>query len=71
MFRLTTALVPDGVDSKAVSRYLLEHYNIEIAAGLGQLGGKVWRIGLMGYNSRPENVALLLKILPEALAASK
>ena len=67
---LTTALVPDGIDSKAVSRYLLEHYNIEIAAGLGQLGGKVWRIGLMGYNSRPENVALLLKTLPEALAAS-
>ncbi len=44
---LTTATVPDGVDSKAVSAYLLRKYNIEIAAGLGQLAGKVWRIGLM------------------------
>lgn len=64
---LTTALVPDGVDSKAVSGYLLRKYNIEIAAGLGQLAGKVWRIGLMGHNSRPENVMLLLAALKEAL----
>ncbi|MBI5247997.1 MAG: alanine--glyoxylate aminotransferase family protein [Desulfomonile tiedjei] len=64
---LTTALVPDGVDSKAVSGYLLRKFNIEIAAGLGQLAGKVWRIGLMGYNSRPENVNLLLSALKQAL----
>jgi alanine-glyoxylate transaminase/serine-glyoxylate transaminase/serine-pyruvate transaminase len=67
---LTTALVPDGVDSKAVSAYLLRNYNIEMAAGLGQLAGKVWRIGLMGYNSRPENVKLLLSALKEALDAN-
>lgn len=66
---LTTATVPDGVDSKAVSAYLLRKYNIEIAAGLGQLAGKVWRIGLMGHNSRPENVKLLLTALKEALEA--
>ncbi len=64
---LTTALVPDGVDSKAVSGYLLRKYNIEMAAGLGQLAGRVWRIGLMGYNSRPENVKLLLSALKDAL----
>ncbi len=64
---LTTALVPDGVDSKAVSGYLLRKYNIEMAAGLGQLAGQVWRIGLMGYNSRPENVKLLLSALKDAL----
>jgi alanine-glyoxylate transaminase/serine-glyoxylate transaminase/serine-pyruvate transaminase len=65
---LTTALVPEGVDSKAMSSYLLWNYNIEIAAGLGQLAGKVWRIGLMGYNSRPENVRLLLAALAKGLA---
>jgi alanine-glyoxylate transaminase / serine-glyoxylate transaminase / serine-pyruvate transaminase len=64
---LTAALVPDGVDSKAVSGYLLRKYNIEMAAGLGQLAGKVWRIGIMGYNSRPENVKLLLSALKDAL----
>jgi len=66
---LTTALVPEGVDSKAVSAYLLKTYNIEMAAGLGQLAGKVWRIGLMGFNSRPENVLLLLSALGRALEA--
>jgi len=65
---LTTALAPSGIDGKAVSAYLLQNYNIEIAAGLGQLAGKVWRIGLMGFNSRPENVALLLAALKRALA---
>lgn len=66
---LTTALVPEGVDSKAVSAYLLNNYNIEMAAGLGQLAGKVWRIGLMGFNSRAENVLLLLAALKKALEA--
>ncbi len=65
---LTTARIPDGVDGKAVARYLLETYNIEIAAGLGQLAGKVWRIGLMGFNSRRENVTLLLTALQDALS---
>jgi len=65
---LTTARIPDGVDGKAVARYLLETYNIEIAGGLGQLAGKVWRIGLMGFNSRRENVTLLLAALQDALS---
>jgi alanine-glyoxylate transaminase/serine-glyoxylate transaminase/serine-pyruvate transaminase len=64
---LTTARIPEGVDGKAVAGYLLRNYNIEIAAGLGQLAGKVWRIGLMGFNSRPENVLLLLTALREAM----
>jgi len=64
---LTTALVPEGIDSKVVCRWLLENYNIEIAAGLGQLNGKVWRVGLMGFNSRRENVLLLLSALEKAL----
>lgn len=64
---LTTVKIPDGVDGKAVSKKLLEEYNIEIAGGLGELGGKVWRIGLMGYNSRPENVILLLNALKKVL----
>lgn len=66
---LTTVLVPDGIDSKRVARTLLQQYNIEIAAGLGQLAGRVWRVGLMGYNSRPENVARLLDALERTLMA--
>ncbi|MEZ4517373.1 MAG: alanine--glyoxylate aminotransferase family protein [Chloroflexota bacterium] len=65
---LTTVRVPDGVDAGRVTKRLLNDYNIEIAGGLGDLAGKVWRVGLMGYNSRRENVALLLKALDEVLA---
>lgn len=64
---LTTVSVPDGVDSGGVARELLSRYNIEIAGGLGELKGKVWRVGLMGFNSRPENVRLLLAALAEVL----
>lgn len=53
---LTTVCIPEGIDGKAVAATLLKEYNLEIGGGLGELAGKVWRIGLMGYNSRPENV---------------
>jgi len=64
---LTTPQVPAGVDDAAVRARLLEDYNIEIAGGFGQLKGKVWRVGLMGYSSRRENVLLLLSALEEIL----
>jgi alanine-glyoxylate transaminase / serine-glyoxylate transaminase / serine-pyruvate transaminase len=64
---LTTVRVPEGVDAAAVSRRLLTEYNIEIAGGLGDLAGKVWRVGLMGYNARRETVAVLLQALGEVL----
>ena len=64
---LTTVRVPEGVDEAQVRRALLEDFNIEIAGGLGELKGKVWRIGLMGHSSTPENVDLLLNALERIL----
>lgn len=64
---LTTVRIPQGVDGKAVQRRLLEEYQIEIAGGLGQLAGRVWRIGLMGYNSQPDNVDRLLAALRQVV----
>jgi alanine-glyoxylate transaminase/serine-glyoxylate transaminase/serine-pyruvate transaminase len=64
---LTTVRIPEGVDGKAISRLLLDEYGIEIGNGLGDLAGKVWRIGLMGYNSRPENVTSVLNALKQVL----
>ena len=66
---LTTVKIPTGVDGKAVTRKLLNDYNIEIGGGLGELAGKVWRIGLMGYNSRKENVDTLLEALQQTLSS--
>jgi alanine-glyoxylate transaminase/serine-glyoxylate transaminase/serine-pyruvate transaminase len=68
---LTTVCVPPDADANAVARYLLTHYNIAIAQGLGGLTGQVWRIGLMGFNSRAENVTLLLTALSEALQRAR
>ena len=64
---LTTARVPSGADPHQVRARLLDEYNIEIAAGFGSLKDRVWRIGLMGYSSRRENVTLLLGALRELL----
>ncbi len=64
---LTTVRVPDGVDEPKVRVRLLNEYNIEIGGGLGELKGKVWRIGLMGFSSRVENVTLLLAALKNIL----
>jgi alanine-glyoxylate transaminase / serine-glyoxylate transaminase / serine-pyruvate transaminase len=65
---LTTVRVPDGVDSAAVRRYLLERHDLEIGAGAGEFAGSVWRIGLMGHNARPDAVHLVLAALRDALA---
>jgi alanine-glyoxylate transaminase/serine-glyoxylate transaminase/serine-pyruvate transaminase len=64
---LTTAQVPAGVDPHALRAKLLSEYNIEIAGGFGALVDKVWRIGLMGYSSRKENITLFLAALEELI----
>ncbi|MEM9535829.1 MAG: alanine--glyoxylate aminotransferase family protein [Cyanobacteria bacterium P01_E01_bin.45] len=68
---LTTVRIPDGVNGKDVFLKLLNDHNIELGNGLGELGGQVWRIGLMGHNSRRENVDRLLEALPAAIAAAR
>jgi alanine-glyoxylate transaminase / serine-glyoxylate transaminase / serine-pyruvate transaminase len=65
---LTTVKVPDGVDSAAVRRYLLETHGLEIGAGAGAYADSVWRIGLMGHNARPDAALLVLAALDDALS---
>ncbi len=66
--QLNAVLVPDGVDEAFVRKELLSRHNIEIGAGLGAFKGKVWRVGLMGYGSRPGNVFFFLSALEQLLA---
>jgi alanine-glyoxylate transaminase/serine-glyoxylate transaminase/serine-pyruvate transaminase len=61
---LTTGSIP-ALDDAAFRRRLLKEYNSKIAGGFGLLKGKIFRIGLMGFSSRRENVALLLAALRE------
>ncbi|TKJ16662.1 alanine--glyoxylate aminotransferase family protein [Blastococcus sp. CCUG 61487] len=65
--QLTTVRVPEGVDSAAVRRELLERFDLEIGAGAGAYASSVWRIGLMGPNAAPDKVALVLAALKAVL----
>ena len=66
--QLNAIYIPEGIDDAKVRSYLLNKYNLEIGGGLGDFAGKAWRIGLMGYAARSENVALCLTTLEDALA---
>ena len=65
--QLNAVVVPEGVDEARVRGGLLREHGLEIGAGLGALAGRVWRIGLMGYGSRPENVERCLLALGAGL----
>lgn len=65
--QLNTVLIPQGIDDAKVRAILLNDYNLEIGAGLGQFAGKAWRIGLMGHSANRANVALCLSALKEVL----
>lgn len=67
MKTLTSICVPQGVDDKKVRDRLLYEFGIEIGAGFGSLKGQLWRIGLMGHNSRKENVLLIISTLEQIL----
>ncbi len=66
--QLNAVAIPAGVEDAAVRARLLKEHHLEIGAGLGDLAGKVWRIGLMGYSSRIENITQCLAALDGVLA---
>jgi alanine-glyoxylate transaminase/serine-glyoxylate transaminase/serine-pyruvate transaminase len=64
---LTTVRIPEGVNDMEVRGALRKRHSIEIGGGLGDLAGKVWRVGLMGESSTPGNVLLFLNCLGRIL----
>ncbi len=67
--QLNAIRIPEGINDAAVRQQLLEQYHLEIGAGLGEMAGKVWRIGLMGYASNPRNVLFCLGALDNVLTS--
>ena len=65
--QITPVAIPEGVDDTKVRSRLANDFAIEISRGLGQFGGKIWRIGLMGEASTGGNLLLLLSALEEIL----
>ncbi len=68
LWSLNAVKIPDGVDDMTVRKALLNDFNIEIGGGLGDLKGKVWRIGLMGCSSSKANVLLVLGALRSVMS---
>ena len=54
--QLNSVLIPTGLDDATVRSRLLNEFDLEVGAGLGELAGKQWRIGLMGTSSHPVNI---------------
>lgn len=64
---LNAVKIPENVNDADVRKALLNDYNIEIGGGLGDLAGKIWRIGLMGESSTQANIVYLLYALEQIL----
>ena len=71
MANVTGVHIPQGVDGEKVRRALLDDFNIEIGTSFGRLHGRIWRIGTMGYNARPDAVFQTLAALDAVLAQEK
>lgn len=67
LYTVNTIKVPEGVDWKKLVDFAMQTRSIEIAGGLGPTVGKIWRVGIMGYNARPQNVAMTVEAFREGL----
>jgi alanine-glyoxylate transaminase/serine-glyoxylate transaminase/serine-pyruvate transaminase len=65
--QLNAVTIPEGIEDAQVRGMLLGDYGLEIGGGLGDLAGKIWRIGLMGHACNARNVLLCLGALEDVL----
>jgi alanine-glyoxylate transaminase/serine-glyoxylate transaminase/serine-pyruvate transaminase len=59
--------VPDGIDQDQIRQKLLNPYRIDIGGGLGDLQGKLWRIGVLGHSAQPTFLLSLINLLESLL----
>jgi alanine-glyoxylate transaminase/serine-glyoxylate transaminase/serine-pyruvate transaminase len=59
--------LPESLQDKPARERLLDEFGIEVAGGLGELAGKVWRVGLMGESCNREYVKALLDAIDQVL----
>jgi alanine-glyoxylate transaminase/serine-glyoxylate transaminase/serine-pyruvate transaminase len=65
--QLNSVLIPKGMDDATVRGRLLNEFDLEVGAGLGELAGKQWRIGLMGSSSNDVNINRCLRAFEAVL----
>lgn len=62
---VTTAYLPEGISGKGLLRTLDEKYGVVLAGGQGNLSGKIFRIGHMGWVSEDDLAAVLSALKQE------
>jgi alanine-glyoxylate transaminase/serine-glyoxylate transaminase/serine-pyruvate transaminase len=67
--QLNAVSIPDGKDDGDTRARLLTDFDLEVGAGLGELAGKQWRIGLMGSSSHTVNINRCLSAFEAVLAS--
>jgi len=67
--QLNAVVIPEGKEDAMIRRRLLEDFDLEVGAGLGELAGKQWRIGLMGSSSNEVNINRCLMAFESVLAS--
>merc|ERR1712203_1199013 len=63
--------IPEGLDAGKLIANAFDKFNLEISGGLGGTAGKVFRIGLMGYNCTPRNVESVVTAFEDGLKQQK
>lgn len=63
---VTAVRVPEGVDDRVLRRLLEDEYGVELAGGQGELQGKVFRIGHLGWVTE-QDIRQVLDALAQAL----
>merc|ERR1711981_66372 len=63
--------IPEGLDAARLIGHAYDKYNLEISGGLGGTAGKVFRVGLMGYNCTPRNVESVVSAFEAGLKEQK
>ena len=64
---LNAIVLPTGVDEAALRKRMLLVHGIEIGAGLGELKGRIVRVGIMGRNATRAAVTAFLAAFEETL----
>ncbi|MBK4775814.1 aminotransferase [Candidatus Pantoea edessiphila] len=67
MNNILGVVIPSSINGNQVRKLMLEDFSIEIGTSFGQLEGKIWRIGSMGYNARKDCVMQTLSALEMVL----
>jgi alanine-glyoxylate transaminase/serine-glyoxylate transaminase/serine-pyruvate transaminase len=60
---VTAIRVPEGIDQDSIRKQLLTPYRIDIGGGLGDLQGKLWRVGVMSHSAQPTYLLAFITLL--------